>query len=330
MPQQHPLDRKAIRDRTTPSLPAYSGQRSSALFVVTIGKIAATSILLAAAFIATASNRVPAVLDDACALADGTPADALLHVPFDTVDGRIYVQAWVNGRGPFRFAVDTGASGIARADTSLVTSLGLSMHGEATTSDGVKSANVQTTRLASLELGGLVRRDLDVIARDYNSRNAPDAEFSGIIAREFFSDGLLVIDYPRKTLSFSRTRRLPLHGNNVLGYERAFRIPVSIGTLQTVGHLDTGANISFVLPEDLYDKVAAGPLEQAGRAQLTNGQIDTQRATVHGPFRVGEVSISDVEVRVSAQFPELLVGAHALQDAVVLIDQRSKAVAVCH
>ncbi|MGY1425170.1 aspartyl protease family protein [Lysobacter sp. A289] len=329
MPQRYPLDRKARPDRTTPTLPAYGEQRSSARCVVALGKVVAVSTLLTAVFVATAATPVPTILDDACALADVPLSDALVHVPFETVDGRIYVQARVNGRGPFRFAVDTGASGMARADASLVTLLGLSMHGETTTSDGVKSANVETTHLDSLELGGVVRPNLEVIARDYNSRNAPDAVFSGIIAREFFSDGLLVIDYPRKTLTFSRALRLSASGNNALGYERAFRIPVSIGAMQTVGHLDTGANIGFVLPQALYEKVAAGPLEQAGRAQLTNGQIETQRATVHGPFRVGEVSVSDVEVRVSAQFPELLVGAHALQNAVVLIDQRSKTVAVC-
>lgn len=329
MPRQPQLDRKATPDTTMPTRSACSRHRSSPPRIVTLGKVVATSMLLAAARVATAATPVPAVVDDACALADVPLADALVHVPFETVDGRIYVQARVNGRGPFRFAIDTGASGMGRADTSLVTLLGLSMHGEATTSDGVKSASVATTRLDSLELGGVVRRDLEVIARDYNSRNAPDAVFSGIIAREFFSDGLLVIDYPGKTLSFSREQRLPVSGDNVLSYERAFRVPVSIGALQTVGHLDTGANISFVLPQALYEKVAAGPLEQAGRAQLTNGRIDTGRATVRGPIRVGEISASDVEVRVSAQFPELLVGAHALQDAVVLIDQRSKSVAVC-
>ena len=174
---------------------------------------------------------------------------------------------------------------MARADTSLASTLGLSMDGERTTSDGVTSKGVETTHVDSPEIGGLVRRDLDVTTRDYNSRNAPNAVFAGIIAREYFSDGLLVIDYPRKRLSFTRTRRLSLSGRNVLHYERAFRIPVSIGTLQTVGQLDTGANVGFVLPQALYDKVAAGPLEQAGRAQLTNGQIDMQRATVHGLFK---------------------------------------------
>lgn len=331
MSQQFPIDRTAVPDGATPMPPArrHRGRRVPC-WAAPRGIVAALT-LLAAAFAPAAAAPVPepAAPGDACALAAVPLADALVHVPFETVDGRIYVEASVNGRGPFRFAVDTGASGMARADASLVNLLGLSMHGDTTTSDGVRSANVETTRFESLELGGLVRRDLEIITRDYNSRNAPDAVFSGIIAREFFSDGLLAIDYPRKILSFSRALRMPVSGNNVLGYERAFRIPVSIGPLQALGQLDTGANVSFVLPRALYEQVAAGPLEQAGRAQLTNGQVDSWRATVHGPFRVGTVSASDVEVRVSGQFPELLIGAHALQDAVVLIDQRSKTVAVC-
>jgi hypothetical protein len=36
-----------------------------------------------------------------------------------------------------------------------------------------------------------------------------------------------------------------------------------------------------------------------------------------------------MEVRVSPKYPEVLVGAHALQDAVVMIDSRSQVVAVC-
>lgn len=287
------------------------------------------TLLLGAALLAAGCTHAPVARQDACKLKDVSRDDVLVRVPFETVDGRIYVQARVNGRGPFRFAVDTGASGLARADASLVATLGLALQGQASTSDGVQTAKVDTTHLDSLELGGLARRDLDVITRDYSGRKSPDAAFSGIIAREFFSDGLLVIDYPGKTLSFSRTRALSPTGKHVLGYERAFRVPVSIGGLQTEGNLDTGANVAFVLPQSLYEKVAAGPLERAGRGQLTNGEIDTHRATIHGPFRIGSASLSDVEVRVADRFPELLVGAHALAGHVLLIDQRSKSIALC-
>lgn len=48
-----------------------------------------------------------------------------------------------------------------------------------------------------------------------------------------------------------------------------------------------------------------------------------------GPFRIGAAMLSDVEVRVSDKYPELLVGAHALQHFALLIDQRTQAIALC-
>ncbi|MBD7952921.1 aspartyl protease family protein [Stenotrophomonas sp. Sa5BUN4] len=285
----------------------------------------ACSLLSSGALAADASE--PA--DDACALASRPLRAPDLQVPFDIVDGRIYLQVQVNGRGPFRFAVDTGASGIGRADSRLATTLDLLLHGQATTSDGVSSASVQTVRIDSLALGAVVRRDVEVITRDYNAHNAPEAAFMGILGRGFFGDGLLVIDYPRRMLSFSRTQQLPTQGPNVLRYEQAFRVPVRIGREQVLGQLDTGANVSFVLPRVLYDTVSARPLEAAGRSRLTNSQVEAQRATVQGPIEIGQLRLADVEVRVSAKYPELLIGAHALQQAVVLIDQRARAVAIC-
>lgn len=255
--------------------------------------------------------------------------DPLVQLPFEAVDGRIYVPVHVNGKGPFRFAVDTGASGMARADSSLVQALALPVSGQASNSDGVRTAAATTTRLASVQLDGLERADMEVITRDYAGRSAEEAKFSGILAREFFADGLVVIDFPRKTLSFSRASTLPAETPGVLHYERAFRVPVSIGTVQAIGNLDTGANVSFVLPRALYDSVAWEPLAHAGRASLSNGTLDLQRATVSGPFKIGALQLSDVEVRVSDTYPELLVGAHVLQDAVVLIDQRTQTVAIC-
>lgn len=292
-------------------------------------KIVAPLVLLASVFVVAGCTQFPMVRQDACRLNEAPKAEFLMRIPFETLDGRIYVQARVNGHGPFRFAIDTGASGLARADASLVSTLGLAIQGQTSTSDGVRTAKVDTTHLDSLELGNLTRRDIDVITRDYSGRKPPEAAFSGIIAREFFSDGLLVIDYPNKILSFSRTSALSASAKHVLTYERAFRVPVSIGGLRTEGNLDTGANVTFVLPQSLYEKVAATPLERAGHGQLTNGEIETNRATIRGPFRIGSVSLSNVEVRVADRFPELLVGAQALEGSVVLIDQRSKSIALC-
>ncbi|MGY0634790.1 aspartyl protease family protein [Luteimonas sp. A478] len=291
----------------------------------TVTMLFIAALLGAAGADARAATRAPA----ACALVDADNENFQMQVPFGVVDGRIYVDARANGRGPFRFAVDTGASGVGRADATLVTQLGLEITGTARNSDGLQTAEAQTTRLDSLELGGLSHRAVDVITRDYSSHMSPEAPFHGIIGREFFADGLLVIDYPARTLSFSRTLSISPRDEGALEYERPFRVPVSIGNVRTQGNLDTGANVSFVLPQALYERVASGPLEPAGAGGLTNTRLETSRAVVGGPFHIGAASVRDIEVRVSDRYPELLVGAHVLQDFVVLIDQGTRAVALC-
>lgn len=287
--------------------------------------------MIAAAMAAPAMSAMPAIAAEpaTCALVDSARKDAELSVPFRTVDGRIYVEARVDGKGPFAFAVDTGASGMGRADASLVARLGLPVHGTGEASDGVASATVDTVKLGSLDLGGFVRRDLEVITRDYASRMAPEAKFDGIVGREFFADGLLVIDYPSHRLTFTRGAGLARDMDGVLAYDRAFRVPVRIGGVTAEGNLDTGANVAFVLPKPLFERTGGGPTEAAGEGRLTNGSVETGRATMHGPFRIGAAELADVEVRVSEKYPELLVGAHALQHFALLIDQRTQSIALC-
>ena len=290
------------------------------------GGICTSAILACVASITTQASAAP---PKACGLVKSAKAGAVLRVPFQVVDGRIYVETRVNGAGPFRFAVDTGASGMGRADASLVTQLRLPVEGSGTTSDGVATSGVDMTRFTSLELGGLMRRDLQVITRDYGSRLSPEAKFAGIIGRDYFGDGLLVIDYPSRTLTFTRGAGLTRGAAGVIGYERAFRVPITIGGVVAEANLDTGANVTFVLPKALFDRVSGGPVAATGGGQLTNTTVDTGRATVRGPFRIGAASLSDVEVRVSDRYPELLAGAHALQHFAILIDQRSKSIALC-
>lgn len=265
----------------------------------------------------------------ACAVARQARSNALVRLPFEIVQGRIYIQAQVNHGGPYRFAVDTGASGLGRADSSLVSALHLTVTGATQASDGVSTATVNTVHLNSLELGALSRSNLDVIARDYSSSVPPEAAISGILGRGFFADGLLVIDFPTHSLWFSRTRQLAAGDADALAYERAFRIPISLGDVATTANLDTGAAVGLVLPRSTFDQVSATPLEQAGRARLTNGVIETGRAIVHGPLRAGAINIANIDTRVSDRFPEAVLGGEILRNYVIAIDQRTQLVAIC-
>lgn len=252
-----------------------------------------------------------------------------MQTPFEIVAGRVYVDAAVNGGGPYTFAIDTGAEGMGRVDASLTRELGLKVSGAARTSDGVTTATVDTVHLDSVELAGLKASDLDLITRDYSSGAPPGAEISGILGRGFFEDGMLVIDFPNEVVWFTRSSGIEAGEDDALPYERPFRVPVSIGAIEATGHLDTGAGVTMVLPRTLYDQVEAGDLGSAGSGRLTNTTITSGRTTLAGPVRLGSVGITDLEVRVSDEYPELLVGGQVLQNYLVAIDQRSRQVAVC-
>ena len=266
--------------------------------------------------------------DSACALAIEAPSEAVFSLPFRTIDG-IYLDAMVNGEGPFVFALDTGASGMGRADATLADALNLPADGKDETSDGVSSSQVDRVRIASLTLGGLERRDLSVIARDYRSRVSPEAAFSGILGREFFADGLLAIDFSTRRLTFYRSREMPASLREAMTFERAFRMPVTIGALKTTGNVDTGANVTMVVPGAVFadlEGTAAGP---AGGGSLTNTRIDIFDAKLAGPVEIGGARLEGIAVKVATDYPEVLIGAHALQGHIVLIDQRHSTLAIC-
>ncbi len=254
-------------------------------------------------------------------------ASAVMRVPFEIVSGRIYVPVSVNGAGPYRFMFDSGASGMGRADTSLVNELSIPITGTTTNSDGVNTTTVDLVRLQSVSLGGMTRTNVEVMSRNY-SRGGEAAKMSGIIGRGFFDDGLLIIDYPAQMLVFSRDF-LKSDTEGVLAYQDNFRVPVKIGSEMVMGLLDTGSNLTMHLPRSLYDRIAADPLTPAGEGRRANTVFQLYSTNLRDPVRIGALSVKDVPAMVSDLAPWLNIGAGFLKDYVLALDQRSRLVALC-
>lgn len=252
-----------------------------------------------------------------------------MRLPFEIVNGRVYLQARVNGAGPHTFAIDTGASGLGCADASLKAALGLEVIGAVRNSDGFMAACADTVHPDPLDAGGVVRADLDVITRDYSSKAPEGAEIAGIIGRDVVADGLLVIDFPGRTVSFGRSRSVPANTLGALAYERPFRVPVMIGGHLVEANLDTGAGAAMVFPRALHGTVAGGPLEAAGQGSLSNTAISLDRGRLLSLVRIGDLAVPDIEVHVPDEFPELFAGAEALHRHVLAFDPRTQRAAVC-
>lgn len=252
---------------------------------------------------------------------------AVMRAPFEIVGGRIYVQVMVNGAGPYRFMFDTGASGMGRADTSLVRELSIPIAGTTTNSDGVNTSTIDVVHLRSLSLGGMTRTDVEVLSRDYG-RDHESVRISGIIGREFFADGLLVIDYPARMLLFTRAS-LRRGDPGVLAYRDNFHVPVTIGNETVEGSIDTGSNLTMHVPRSVYDRISADPLAPAGEGRRANTVFQLYSTRLHGPVRIGALSASGVQAMVSDRAPRLNIGAGFLQNYALAFDQRRQLVALC-
>lgn len=73
--------------------------------------------------------------------------------------GHLSVAVMVNGRGPFRFMVDTGADRSVLADTT-VAALGLPPHGAVMLAGIVRTVRTETAKVESLAFGEHIHRDL--------------------------------------------------------------------------------------------------------------------------------------------------------------------------
>jgi hypothetical protein len=249
---------------------------------------------------------------------------AEVAVPFKLIESRIYVDAFVNGSGPLRFLVDTGADGMGRADSALVKELALPVTGTTENSDGLNSSMILTVRAESLRLGNFERRNVELPSRDYNRRASPETSIAGIIGREFFEDGTLTIDFPARVLKFSRTRRLKPTDKDVVAYEEPIVIPLAIGRRKFKGHIDTGSTLTMHLPMSDLRRVKASPLEDAGTGHRANTVLRLFRTTLQEPVRISGLKLDRLTVITSKEANWINIGGGVLQQGVLMLDQSRK------
>lgn len=189
---------------------------------------------------------------------------------FDRV-GRITAPVYVNGRGPFAFVVDTGASRSAIAPR-LVEALGLpSEPGATVTLRGITGTEqVPSIRVERLEFGEVIVHDqlLPVV------RPGVFADADGILGVEGLADSCLHADFLRQRISIVRgkcPRALPgwLRVPAELRFGRLFTVKGRIGRTRVTIIVDTGAERTLGNPALL----AALELQQRAEDPSYHAQV---------------------------------------------------------
>lgn len=270
---------------------------------------------------------------------DRTSAPAFLPNPvrFEEVDGRgLVVAIWVNGSGPYTFAIDTGAGATLISER-------VARGARVETSSG-------TIPLAGLsgQSAGLARRAANFMLAAGGSENRLPSSGDALVATNIPEglDGILdptqaywplgfVLDLPGRQLRAFDPRSEPVrldavpHGGAVMSWldDENWRPFVQLGDRRAL--IDTGSRFGLAVDETAARSlgvVVEAPARALSVADLGGGRVLARRAkptTVH----VGSLQLvgipTDVLSGVAPGAP-ILLGREALRPFELAFDPRSK------
>jgi predicted aspartyl protease len=252
----------------------------------------------------------------------GERADVAIRL----VAGMPTIEAMINGRGPYRFAVDTGASGYLRVTPALAGTLGLRQAGEARAGDpsGGATVAVPLYRVDSLAFGGLSYGG--IVASAINLPGSRLAGVDGIIGIGFFQTMVLTVDYGRLRLAAGPGALPEPNDRDVIGFTPGrgglIEFPLRIGGAVHPVHLDTGntRHPLFMPTAAIPGLPTRGQPRAIGTARTISQEIALQAVDLAAPVRIGSTTLPVTDVGYPAIAPVGNVGSLALQAMAVTID----------
>jgi predicted aspartyl protease len=155
--------------------------------------------------------------------------------------GRVWAPVYINGQGPFRLVLDTGANRSA-VIPSLASRIGAPVQPAALRLQGVTGASlVPAIHVDSIEVGDLVlgKRQLAIVEDAFGGAE-------GVLGADGLSDKRIVIDFRNDQISIRRSGRaeLPARFTRVpvsIRHGHLLMFTVNVAGVRTRAMLDTGA-----------------------------------------------------------------------------------------
>jgi hypothetical protein len=241
-----------------------------------------------------------------------------VDLPFTLPQHVPVIEAKINGKGPFRLAVDTGFGGLLHVSPKVAEQLAMPVVGEAMTGDpsGRNPQRVKVLRAESVDIGTLHFGGVDA------GEHAVMSDVDGVVGLNLFRGFLVTFDYPNSRFSVrggTLTEGMPYtidHGVPAL--------EIVVNAQPTRVHIDSGSPALVSLPLSVAKtlRLAEEP-RVVGHGRTADGDFDVYAAPLNGEVRVGAIVLTNPRLDFVDVFPIGNLGYRFLKDLAVTFDPAS-------
>jgi len=239
--------------------------------------------------------------------------------------GKPYVMVTINGKGPYRFVIDTGTGADAFVTPELANELQLSSTAEAVVSDPSKQGRERApiVLLPSLQLAGVTFYWVKAIQHTVTGEAG---SCQGMLGFTLFRDYLLTLDFPDRQVLLTEGALTQDGGKTVLPFRMPDGVPIASLRVngQTVeAQLDSGGG-GLTLPETLaaHLKWDIPPTVFATGHTMTT-RFDIKAAKLNGDVNVGRYTFPHPVVEIHPAFPLVNFGSPPMQSFAITFDQKT-------
>ena len=228
------------------------------------------------------------------------------------------ISVMINGRGPYRFGVETGA-GFVAFSRELVAALGLTKVGG---TEEFSEYNVD-----SVTFGGASFQGVRVASIPRNARGV-----DGLLGLPFFRNVTFTVDYPANRLRVVRDTLPATNGKDILPLTHVgpfWGLPIELAGRQFTAVLDTRSTAALsITPKAAESLPFDGEIRVVGRSAGAGlPGADVREGKLKGNAQIGSYTFPDPVLsmrELPPGFPQgPLVGSRVLRNFVMSLDQRN-------